>query len=778
MTRFHVFAAILLVAFIDRAAADGEKKWAPLDTSRLYVQPGTALDFTPFADPSPAGSYGRVIVNGQGELAFSSHPNDPARFLSGQLVPSFAMRFWTDEDMAAYADATVRQGYNMVRLHIFDEFLSGTDKGPQLKQKPAARYTLPETPDEIRFDPRSLDRFYSLLAALKKRGVYWNIDFMTSFVGYNNGPGPSASHNGGFNTKVQLFTNPNFRANWKSAVTRLLNGVNPYTGIALKDDPAFTLASCLNEQDILLRERDYGREFDSIWHKFLEAKYGTYEKLYSAWAGKCGEEQLPESGTIDQVPPINKVALTDTPAGRDMAWCCGDMECEMSRYYLATLNELGVPGLVSNWNMRVHISTARARSLFPVITMNTYHAHPTFGKTTKVNQDSALGDGGASFKHVAMARFLDRPYVNTELGIVFWNPYRHEQGFLFGAGAALQNWSVLSGFCWQVIESGEPLSGFGEGSDPVIRASELVEAFTFRRGDVAASPHTIEIPLSDGYIFSGHGMVGIDDELSRLWILCRIGITYGPKRVDYQKVLSVSPDKTSEIGGGLMFSTVENSKTVSRLTSIVEKLRELKVLPPENKTNPEAGIFESDTGQITLDTASGGEMKVRTPRFEGAVLKKHSVAELDALTIKRCSVPAAVSVISIDGKRDLRSSRRLLLVFSTDARNSNMKFSTAKEDELLEVGTYPVMVRTGQLTISLDRKAAGENVAAYALKLNGERAETIPVKCDGTRVLLDIDTQKLGESGPTPFFEIVLKSGDTAGSGGNSSAHRPHKKSR
>ena len=257
-------------------------------------------------------------------------------------------------------------------------------------------------------------------------------------------------------------------------------------------------------------------------------------------------------------------------------------------------------------------------------------------------------------------------------------------------------------------------------------------------------------------------MAGIDDELSRLWILCRVGITYGAKRFDFPRALSVSPDKTSAIGGGLMFSTVENSKSVTRLSAIVERLRELNVLPPGNKTDAAAGIFESDTGQVTLDTASGGEMQVRTPRLECGVLKKHSMMKLDALTINRCSVPAAVSMISIDGTHDLRNARRLLLVFSTDARNTGMKFASAKESELTEWGTFPVLARTGRLAISLERATPAETVTAYALKLNGERAGTVPVDSDGARLFLDIDTAGLDQSGATPFFEIVI--GDKDGS--------------
>jgi hypothetical protein len=753
VTTFLILACSLANAF--SATPTDNRQWVPLDTGELYVKPGTALDFTPFAEPGPAGSKGRVIVNERGELAFASLPDRAVRFMSVAHVPPYALRHWSDRDVDDYADAVVRQGYNMVRFHIFDEFLGGSDMGPQLTKREPSRYQLPEQADELHYDQRALDRLLRLLAALKERGVYWNMDLMTSYIGFSNAERHYTRHMGGFNTKVQMFVNPNFRANWKAGVAKLLGTVNSYTGISLRDDPALALVSCLNEQDVLLRERDYGDELNPAWHAYLEAKYGTYEKVREAWGGVCGDLKLPETGKISDLPPIGKEALNDTPAGRDMAWCCGEMEVEMSRFFLDALRELGFPGLVSNWNMRVHIGTTRARSLFPVVTMNTYHAHPLYGERTVVDPSSALSGGGTSFKHVSTSRLLDRPFVNTEMGIVFWNPYRHEQGLLFGAGAALQGWSGLTGFCQQIVDSGDPLKCFNTGADPVIRAAELVEAFAFRRGDVATSPHAIEIPLSDEFIAAGHAMVGIDDELSRLWPLCRIGVTYGKPLSPIPKGLSVSPDKTSQIGGSLMFSTVEAATSVERMSAIVNELRRLNVLGPDNKSDPPAGILQSDTQPITIDTAAGGEMRVVTPRLEGAVLSKRGAIELDAVRIRRCSVPASVTVVALDGGKDLRSAGRLLLVFSTDARNTGMKFADARESEITDWGSLPVVVRAGRLSIGIARKEPGLQAVAYALKLNGERAGEVPVRLAGDRWELEIDTTRPGPAGPTPFYEII-----------------------
>jgi hypothetical protein len=741
--------------------------WRPIDSSELHIHPGSALDFTPFAERSPAGAQGRVVVNPRGELVLARKPDQPLRFLSLQwLPPRYEFSDLTDAQIAAQADAIARQGYNLIRLHFLDDFINGNAKAASLKNPPLPE--LPQRPEDIRWDERAIDRVRLFLAELKKRGVYWNVDLMTSFVGYTNGTlqyGGTVSKSP-FHTKAQLYVNPSYRANWRVAVTRLLTEVNPYTGLALKDDPALALASCLNEQEILIPERKYGSTLDPVWHQYLKKKYGTYAALHKAWNGRCGDRALPapdpaNPASFAQVPSIDPVALTNTPAGLDMAKACGEMEYEVSGFYLRTLQEIGYTGLVSNWNMRTRIGTVPARSLFPVVTMNSYHAHPHFGAHTTVEQRSALAMGGNSFKGQALARFLDRPFINTEYNLVFWNRFRHEQGLLHGAGAALQGWNGLTCHATQVVASGAPITSFNIGDDPILRASELVTAFVFRRGDVSPSPHTIEIPLTDEFIYQGgRALRALDDELSRLWTLCRVGITYGEKRFNYPTVLSVSPDKTSSISGSQMFSTVESSDTTARLTGIATKLRELKVLAPGNITNPGAGILQSDTGQVTLNTAAGGELFIRTPRLEGAVLKTDHRVSLGALTIEECTRPAAITLISLDPASDatLRTARRLLLVLATDARNSNMRLSGKDENTLDDIGTLPVLVRTTRLKLSLDRPglSSGKSVHVYALKLNGERAEEVSATIGAGTLTLDLDTQNLTVAGPTPFYEIVL----------------------
>ncbi|MBC2602643.1 beta-galactosidase [Puniceicoccus vermicola] len=752
---------------------DLPKGWIGVDMDNLYIQQGSALDFTEFGGTSQAGIHGRVIANSSGELAFADQPNAPVRFLSLQWIPRFppGFRNWSDEQIESFAAAVARQGYNMVRFHFLDDYLSGNNRAAALKSASPDSLALAMLAEDVHWDEKALDRTHYLMAQLKEHGIYWNIDLMTTYVGHGNDQfilnGSAASlENAPFNTKVQMYVNPMFRSNWKAGARKLLNEVNPYTGLAPKEDPALAIVMCLNEQEILLPHREYGSELNEPWHVFLTEKYGDYENLREAWAGKCGSIELPESGRIDtDVPSINRTALSDTQAGLDMARFVGEMEVEMSEFYLSFLKELEYEGLVTNWNMRTRIGSVPARSLFPVVSMNQYHAHPKYIKGGAiVSQDSALASGGNSFKGQSVARFLDRPFLNTEFGHLFWNRYRHEQGILHGAGAALQGWGALTRHGNQVVDEVESMSYFNAGYDPISRASEVQAAFLFRRGDVRSSPHTIEIPLTDDYIFrEGRALRALDDELARMWPLSRIGITYGEPRVEIDPDLVVLPGQTAEIKGDQMFSVVEDASSRERIERMVGELRELQILGPENRTDPAAGIYESDTGEVLVRTGNGGEMMVETTRFLGAVMKFDRPLSVGPMQILRCTEPASISLISIDSDRSrgLPDSRRILLVLATDARNYGMEFTDATEDTASSMGELPVLLQTAELKVLLSGVRADLGFKLFALGMDGSRRSELPISVDAQgRLLIELDTQDLGAMGGTPFFEVVREDWD------------------
>ncbi len=734
------------------------REWRPVDTSDLVVKAGSALDLSSLVDRSPAGTWGRVTVDAAGRLVFEKRPERELRFFSIQLLPgsTIGMQYMSHAEVEALVETIVRQGYNMVRIHGPGRFLVGPGRGAALKNQDT--FPLPETADEIEFDPVAQDRLDYFIYLLKKNGIYINLDGLVSFVGFSSEVGLSIAARHSNSAKVQMFVNPARRRNWTAGVSKILTHRNPYTGTALKDDPVLALLQYYNEQDIRLDLRDYSDAFQPLWSEFLQRKYRSYSSLYAAWQGRCGDVALPPDGSFSQVPGISfKVARTNTPAGIDMTRFQAERELEMTRFYQREMARIGYRGLTTQWDMATRLVHLPARAEMPVITMHGYHAHPSgYGGSRGItlNQKSPLAEGGSAVKRQSTARWLDRPYLITEFGFVFWNRYRHEQGLVYGACASLQNWNGIACHCNQAVLYGDALVSFQVGHDPVGRASELVTAFCYLRGDVRPSPHTVEIPISEEFAFGGRAMGAIPDELSRMWIWSRIGLTFaGRYRAPVNADLRITPDGTAQTGGSDMFEEIRATRGTAGLERYCARLKRDGILPGNNRSNPARGLYESDTGEIFMNVKTA-ELSLQTVRLEGAVLKSDHPVTLDALTVERCTVPVAVTVVSLD-RRSIRNADRLLAVIATDARNSNMRFSDKEETTLESIGTLPVLVKTGRFRLAIARPDQAE-FHAYALKLNGERASELPVSRRNGRLILEIDSGALPEE-PALFYELVRK---------------------
>jgi len=234
--------------------------WKAIDMDSLAVKAGTALDFSSLLGKRrPAGELGRLFVNPAGRLAFEKEPGKPVRFLSfNTFMLYWRLDFyaWTKSDIDDFANAVARQGYNMIRFQTLEKTLIGYNiyKLPRLD---ITETRIPQKPEELQFDPGCVDRFDYLLAALKRNGVYVNLDLMTASTGYSMAFKSQAADS----FRIQLFFNQEYRRHWEMTTKYLLAHVNPYTGLALKDDPAIANLEPYNEQELLLYVKDYMRAF-------------------------------------------------------------------------------------------------------------------------------------------------------------------------------------------------------------------------------------------------------------------------------------------------------------------------------------------------------------------------------------------------------------------------------------------------------------------------------------------------------------------------------------
>lgn len=729
------------------------RDWKPVAMTHAIRIPeaGSALDFSRIAPRSPIGEEDRLIINAEGKCAPRRDPSRPLRFRGAGMRVTTDLRK-IDRDI----EQMKRLGINLVRFHGPD-FVNDKYKRSGVTIDQAKM--IPQSQEEFReyFDEKKLRAFDYALDRLAENGIYIFCDLMTSFCGWTdaNQPGHWVGKDLlGREFHAQLYVNETFRRNWAEGVKYLLNRVNTVNGRRYADDPVLAFLLFMNEQDF------------RISPSYLSAFAPEWKKFYGPGAPKLSE----------------KLFKSDTPAGRKAGEFMQKKIQELTRFYHGVVRSTGCKALLTNWDLYMRMIDAPGRELLEVSTLHTYHGHaglplpaksvPGYPVQTAFgarevfrNNTSSLRSGGHYLARILAKQSLNRPVVVTEFADCAPNSFRHEMGLFFSGYAALNGISLL-------LPHGKLLPGnnfrpvaphnYADFSDPIFRASDAVSAFAFLRGDVAASPHSVEFTVTPEILRSAHRLDALATEYTMLGFLTRIGVrAAGVKPPDpvgnVQPSLSLVPQIFSRAYGTSVEAVTSDARRdrPAIYADMIRRLRKLGVLPKTNRTDEKGTVLESDTGELLFEP-DRGTLRVVTPRLAGTVLKEDRPVTAGAFRIEKCSVPAAVTLISLETEKTLPEANRLLLVFATDAVNCGM--ATTKDGKrLLTLGGAPLLMRTGKLTLSLAGKHAAPP-AVYALHLDGSRAEKLPARQTADGLKLELDTAKLQYG--TPFFEILYPAGN------------------
>lgn len=728
-------------------------QYKSINMEKMLVKANTALDFSQLNGPrEPAGEYGRVIANRNGNLAFESKPEKAVRFNSFNFVISnwrIGVHEWTHADIERFSDAVAASGYNLVRFHFLDRFLLGWKVHHKPVFNPAK---MPLDKNKIEFDPENYDRFEYMVYCLKRRGIYSNIDLMTADSGYM--VCGSSSKIDSF--KNHLFFDKNYRQHWSQAVEYVLNKENPYTRLPLKTDPALACVNFLNEQDIRLGTSD--KIFTPFFKDFLRKKYSNDANFQKAWK---------TLQNIDDVSFSSGDLTSGSPSAIDSANFIVTIMDEMTEWYVSEMKRIGYPGIYHIWDMVTRNLTMPVQNRLPVIAMHTYHNHPSMipslgvvKKSAKTfwyasqNDDISIGQNSSLdspyLRAISMLRFLDRPFMVTEYSHSAPDRYRHERGLYFGSYAALQGWDNLTPHSDIVRLKFDHFAMFENFSDPISRASETVVALTWFREDVKTAPHSVKMQLMPEKMFPENYCAVVSDDYARLSMLTKVGISYsspGNSKAD----LTFIPDQFGKVTIQGYFSKIDPSGT-GEINSLVDQLRQKDILPKKNQTNPGNGIYESETGEILLNTKTL-TMQVNTPRLEGVIIKKDAPVTVNNLKVKSCSVPASITAAALNKNETLKNASRILLIIATDAHPSGQTFLDSSRQLLIETGDLPILMQSVTTEIELATRNSNPP-KVYALNIDGTRAEQIPGEFKDGNLALTIDTGKLKYA--TPFFEIVF----------------------
>ncbi|MDX2065385.1 MAG: carbohydrate binding domain-containing protein [Fimbriimonadaceae bacterium] len=302
---------------------------------------GSAADVS-FLNERPAGRNGRIVAkNGHFQEGTSGKR---VRFFGTNVGAKAAFPSRADADKIAARMAKL--GINIVRFHHLN---NGWDLNGGTIWKPGKTH--------LEMDPAQLDKLDYFVAALKKQGIYSNINLQTSREYLPEmGLPESVRKVPNFGKKVDKYFERMIEI--QQAYARdLLDRVNPHTGLKYADDPAVMVVEINNENSLVgwpgeaagaglnTMPDEFVADLRARWVAWLKRKYSDDAGLRRAWSARdeivgasvvsranrwTNENQSGGDVTFAEVPP----AEGESSVGLDV-----------------TVNSNGGP----NWHVQAHL---------------------------------------------------------------------------------------------------------------------------------------------------------------------------------------------------------------------------------------------------------------------------------------------------------------------------------------------------------------------------------------------------------------------------------------
>jgi len=246
----------------------------------FYLPPNdsTSQQFLPDFPIEPIGPNDFVKVTADGNFA-----------VNGKQLRIYGNNIWSDpglypdKDKAPLIAARLRKfGFNVIRNNSFLNDSWGLKKlgGPN-----------------IQYYEDRLDKYFYFVNELKKQGIRvvlaWNFELK-----HIAGEGIPVQDSVLPSHAICDYYNRQLIDARKNIFKDIISKVNPYTGLAMKDDPAVALIEVVNEDWLFLDFLNnslkpikeggtlptyYSKELDNLWNKYLLNKYGNDETIKTTW---------------------------------------------------------------------------------------------------------------------------------------------------------------------------------------------------------------------------------------------------------------------------------------------------------------------------------------------------------------------------------------------------------------------------------------------------------------------------------------------------------------
>lgn len=491
-----------------------------------YIMDGTlpavgAMDFSYLLD-APAGKHGFVQVK-DGHLYFEDGLR--AKFFGCDIAMNGCM---PDKEKAEVdAERIAKSGLNIVRLHLADVPNIGNDISIIDYDKRNSRSLHKE----------NLDKYDYLVYQLKQRGIYIHMDL---FVGRNFLPGddlefPDDLETGDTLKQINLF-NPRLIELQKEFATQLLTHVNPYTGLAYKDDPAIAVVQLCNENSMFQSiswnpneemSSSYARQLKQMWNQWLLDKYGSRRALDEAWTNEygvhaLGEDEDPEKGTVIRLRDgswrqnhfewyQDYDAVTSPARFADTTLFLIDVSRDFVNAMYTHLREIGLRCPINYSNHFEGAADAYTNTFSDVNEGNCYWNHPqdnfeapvTFSMKEMHSCDPRKHFSSCftthPLTHLCINCSHDKPFIVTEWNSIYPTLFSSDDMINMAVYGSLQDWDGLIFHAYDHANKLDQMHNeyisalFESHNDPSIFGQAAIASAIFLGGLVQAGKNTIEV---------------------------------------------------------------------------------------------------------------------------------------------------------------------------------------------------------------------------------------------------------------------------------------------
>jgi hypothetical protein len=682
----------------------------PLSEGKWYALPvDTSASGSHFVDWSgllhkPAGKHGFLKTTATGDFAFAN--GTPVKFWGANLVGKDIFR--EHAEMDSLAKRLSQMGGNILRLHHADApwaepNIFGNSKTTTME-----------------LDSSSLDKLDYLIYACKQRGIYIYLDLLVhrAFLEGDSVRAPLPDLGG---KQVGIF-DPRVIELQKRFITQLLTHVNPYTGVAYKDEPAIMGSEYINESTIYTHFSKDLLTPGSPYRKALDS-------MYTAQGGKGSLTTY----THDWKPNNRGILKVDKHGENHVASMQFLSNLELSYYEQMRkhMRSLGVKYPLSGTNYPPQIlATLRNNTHEDVIISNDYWDHPQVWKIgddwgrvdwAPLHNGSQLKQPQSSLVHTkSFSQVVGKPFIITEWNHCGWNEQMLEAVPLMAAYGSLHSWDGLIQFDMDQDALGSerikqlPLSRSPDDILQWITGTPL-----YLRGDVKTALSIVVEDITDSMVLQTNSYSTFQEEHDFLPFVARIS-----KRFLEKGKPATSPESPAKVKGA-------KSVTVAQLQKYHDTVN---------------GTYSSETGEL-LWNYKQGLLQITTQKTQGMVgYLKNKPYTGDFLQANIQNTYASIFVTSADNK-PLAKSKHLYLVAAGPSKSTGIEYNSSRTG-LRDLGQLPILTQVVQGKATLKIKK-GQTVQVRYLRSDGSLVHNETMQSDGS-ITLNLSQEW------SPVMEIIV----------------------